>query len=153
MAAFCREFDSAMVRLKLALDDAAKFGLPTSNPAYVQAQAFYDSETGFWNTTFVAWGSACTDLTNQANMAAARLNDQIKQAGGGSVLSPPYRPDEQPSGGLSVIPTWAWPVIIVAGLGAVGYATNAIASAASIVVPRRRLSGVSKIRRRRRSRR
>lgn len=74
--AFCREFDDAMDRLKLAYQKALAVGVPVSDTRLVLAKSVMDRESGVWST-WVAWGDACANMVKEANARLLDVNSAI----------------------------------------------------------------------------
>lgn len=141
-AAFCQEAEVALERLRVAITDAQRAGFLVrgTSAAYENAVELYARETGWTTKTIVAWGGACTNLANELQQAATRLNTEIAAVGGNT--SPIYRPDYQadPSG-WDALPGVAKVAIVVGSLGLVVWGLNSVATIASVFKPIRGMRG------------
>jgi hypothetical protein len=136
--AFCTEAEVALERLRVAIADADRAGYAVRLPsaAYNNAVDLYTRETGLTTRTMVAWGSVCTDLMNELQTAADRLNKEIKNYGANT--SPVYRPDYQPPAtGWDALPVPLKIAVGVGTLGLVAWALSSVAKVATVFGPRR----------------
>ena len=140
--AFCREFDDAMDRLKIAYQRALAVGVPASDTRMVVAQSFISRESGVMST-WVAWGDACANMVKEANARLADVNSAIMAQSPASMIpgSITGQPTQTFMSSLdSTLGTVKWIVIGVAGIAALAYLGPFI----GLIAPkpsRRRLNG------------
>lgn len=74
--AFCREFDDAMDRLKIAYQKALSIGVPSTDTRMVVAKSFIDRESGILST-WLAWGDSCAAMVKEANARLVDVNSAL----------------------------------------------------------------------------
>jgi hypothetical protein len=144
--AFCREFDDAMDRVKIAYQKAQSVGISESDTRMMTAKQFISRESGVFST-WVAWGDACKGMVSEANKILAELNGLIITGGGLAVRpseSGQVPPDLLPSPN-ETLSHLKWIVIGVGGLAALFYLGPVIKSFAK---PKRKAFSGYKRRRR-----
>lgn len=85
---FCGEADVALDRLRVAIEEAKRVGIPEGDPRVASAQFFHDQESSFWTGSPVMLPWQCTRVTTEAVNLTKTLNDLIHQAGGTTVAPP-----------------------------------------------------------------
>lgn len=124
---FCQELDIGVARVNAAIEAADAANFNQDRQEYINAVEFYDRETGFFSKSIVAIGSACTNLTNEANGYADALNAAVRAEGGtGGVFAPGYNPSA-PIDWPTFASVGLWTKVII-GAGALGVAAYFIST-------------------------
>jgi len=145
---FCSDADTALDRLELALERAAKAGLDDSNLTIKAARKFHRGWSPKWLA--IAVGSACTNLVAEAIRLAKAVNSEVDKLGVDAPSPPPgFEPDEKPGEGVgSVISALKWLGIGAAVVGGVYVGRSAFRALRATVG--RKAKGLSGLGRRRR---
>lgn len=139
--AFCREFDDAMDRLKLAYAKALEIGVAATDTRLVVAKSFMDRESGVWST-WVAWGDSCANMVKEANTRLVDVNSAILNQNPAAIIPGAVSGQPTPTFMASLdqtLGTVKWIVIggaVLAGLFYLGPMIKALAPR-----PKRRLAG------------
>ena len=119
-ALMCGELDPLVAKIGVALSEARRVGVPTTDTRYAAAAEFHSKQSGWWSSQDFMMPGTCRNLVAEGQSLLAGVNRAVADKGG-QLTASSVAPVEQDWGVNAILGNVKWIVLGVAGIAGLVY--------------------------------